>query len=160
MKSVAVQAGIPAAVASGGLSPQGKAEVVRRLQDGGQTVAMVGDGVNDAPAMAFASVGVAMRGGLDAAGEAAGVVLMGDRLGQVVEAIDLSRAAAATIRQNLAWALAYNAVGIPLAAGALLPSLGVVSGHAAGRVLRSVAPHVTWEPWPLRSCSTRPSPEV
>lgn len=127
-EAIARLAGLPEGAGRGGMSPADKADEVAWLASEGRCVAVIGDGVNDAPAMARATVGVAMSGGLDAAGEAAGVVLMGDRLGQFVEAVDLSRAAAAKIRQNLAWALVYNTIGIPVAAGAALPAFGLVSG--------------------------------
>jgi len=124
-----------------GATPAGKADAVAALKARGRVVCMVGDGVNDAPALANADVGVALASGAAAAGEAAGVVLLGDdavagdadgrHLARLVEAIDLGRDAAATVRTNLGWALAYNAVGLPLAAGALLPSFGIALDPAA-----------------------------
>ncbi|KAJ9508304.1 hypothetical protein QJQ45_011811 [Haematococcus lacustris] len=105
--------------------PAGKAALVEQLRARGHRVAMVGDGINDTAALAAADVGVAMGGGVDAAGEVAQVVLLGDQLHQVADALHLSRATLAKIQQNLAWAFGYNLVSIPLAAGALLPSMGV-----------------------------------
>jgi len=133
---IAQQAGVDPKSAWGGVSPKQKGLVIQQLQQQSGTVAMVGDGVNDAPALAAADVGIAMSGGMDAAGEAASVVLMGDRLGQVLEAIDLGRATYGKIKQNLAWALVYNLIGIPLAAGALLPQFGIaLSPSVAGGMM-------------------------
>ncbi len=105
------------------LAPE-KAGKVRELQARGETVAMVGDGVNDAPALAQADVGIAIGAGADVAIEASDVTLVGGSLGSVPEAIALSRATMATIRQNLLFAFLYNALGIPIAAGALYPLTG------------------------------------
>lgn len=104
--------------------PEAKRDAVRSLMQSNQLVAMVGDGINDAPALAEAHVGVAMSTGTDIAIEAAGITLLHGDLGKLVRAIRLSRATMRTIRQNLFWAFLYNVVGIPLAAGALYPWTG------------------------------------
>ncbi|MEM6491469.1 MAG: HAD-IC family P-type ATPase, partial [Pseudomonadota bacterium] len=102
-----------------GATPQDKAEAVAAAQNDGFRVAFVGDGINDAPALARADVGVALGAGTDVAIEAADVVLMRPELGGVAQALRLSAATMRTIRQNLFWAFAYNAALIPVAAGAL-----------------------------------------
>jgi Cu2+-exporting ATPase len=118
------------------VSPQGKVDAIRQLQDSGRTVALVGDGINDAPALAQADVGISLHSGTDIAMETADVILMGDQLSGLLETLTLSRATFNKIRQNLAWAFAYNLVAIPLAAGVLLPTAGFsLSPAAAGGMM-------------------------
>jgi P-type Cu+ transporter len=122
--AIAQAAGIDDVAA--GLLPEQKTEEIERRQRAGHVVAMVGDGVNDAPALARADVGMAIAGGTDIAVEASDVTLMRQDLGGVADAVELSRRAMRTMRGNLFWAFIYNVVGIPIAAGVLYPAFGIL----------------------------------
>ena len=122
-QTVADKLGIAKVLAE--VKPDAKAQAIASLQQQ-QTVAMVGDGINDAPALAQADVGISLKGGTDVAIATADIILMQNRLQDLVKAIALSQATVSTIEQNLTWALAYNVFAIPIAAGVLLPKFGLL----------------------------------
>ena len=122
--AIAEEAGVDEVIAD--MLPAGKVDAIKRLQQERRVVAMVGDGINDAPALAQADVGLTMASGADIAMEAGDVTLMRSDLTGVAAAIALSRGTMRVMRQNLFWAFIYNVIGIPLAAGALYPVCGLL----------------------------------
>jgi Cu2+-exporting ATPase len=129
--ATAQQLDLTAADVLASLRPEGKARAIATLQAQGCKVAVVGDGINDAPALAQADVGIGLHCGTDVAVETAQIVLMRNALMDVVESIELGRATFNKIRQNLFWAFGYNTLGIPVAAGILLPATGILLSPAA-----------------------------
>jgi Cu2+-exporting ATPase/Cu+-exporting ATPase len=123
-KFIAEQVGIDDVVAE--VMPEDKLEKIKQLQAQGQIVAMAGDGINDAPALAQADVGIAMATGTDVAIESAGITLLGGDISKLVKAIRLSKLTMRGIKQNLFWAFAYNVVGIPVASGIFYPVFGLL----------------------------------
>ena len=136
-RAIAREAGVEQVVSD--VLPGDKADVVRRFQNEGKRVAMVGDGINDAPALVTADVGIAIGAGTDIAIESADVVLMSGSLAQVAGAVELSRATIRNIRQNLFWAFFYNCLGIPIAAGALYPAFGLQLSPMLGAAAMSMS---------------------
>ena len=136
-KAIARQAGITHIVAD--VMPGDKASVIKQLQQKGHKVLMVGDGINDAPALVTADVGMAIGAGTDIAMESANVVLMNNSLQSVAAAIRLSKATMRNIRQNLFWAFFYNILGIPIAAGVLYPAFGIQLSPMIGAAAMSLS---------------------
>lgn len=135
-KAIGAQAGVDEVIA--GVLPDGKEAVIRKLQEQG-SVAMVGDGINDAPALTRADIGIAIGAGTDVAIDAADVVLMKSRLSDVPAAIRMSRATLRNIKQNLFWAFIYNIIGIPLAAGIWIPIIGLQLNPMIGAAAMSLS---------------------
>lgn len=136
-ESIAEKAGITHIISD--VLPADKAGVVRRLKDEGHHVLMVGDGINDAPALVTADIGMAIGAGTDVAVESADVVLMNSSLSAVSKAIGLSKATIRNIKQNLFWAFFYNCLGIPVAAGVLYPAFGILLSPMLGAAAMSMS---------------------
>ncbi len=147
-ESVATVVGIDEVVAQA--LPGDKVSVVRRLQEGGASVAVVGDGVNDAPALATANLGLALGSGTDVARNAADLLIVRDDLRTVPTAITLARRTVRTIRSNLFWAFCYNVIALPLAAAGLLDPL------IAGAAMALSSVFVVWNSSRLRHVGTVP----
>jgi len=136
-KAIADLAGIDHVISD--VLPADKAGAIQELQNQGHKVLMVGDGINDAPALVTADVGMAVGAGTDIAVESANVVLMNSSLAAVSKAVALSRATIRNIKQNLFWAFFYNCLGIPIAAGVLYPSLGIQLSPMLGAAAMSMS---------------------
>ena len=143
-RHVAETLGIPEDHIRARVKPQDKSDAVRELQEGGRSVGMVGDGINDAAALAAADLGIAIGAGADVAIEAADIVLISEELSTVVRAIDIARTTHDRIRQNLFWAFFYNLALIPIAAlGWLIPAMaaGAMAFSSVSVVTNSLRPH-------------------
>lgn len=163
VRHIAAQAGIEEYHA--GVTPQDKEAMVRKLQSEGHSVAMIGDGINDAPALMRADVGIAIGAGADIAIESAGIILVRNELMDAIGALNLSHAVIRTIRQNLFWAFFYNLLAIPLAAGLYYPFTGWLLSPAVAAAAMSISSlfvvcnalrlrHITLIPIPQRSMNT------